>query len=285
MHTQFLHPHPALQPYVQNYVFFETGVTDQWLKADTSPTALPLISILLDDDNLSFKEYGTHESLVFAGQLTRNARMTWYGKIKMFYIFFQPTGAYQLLGLPMGEMKNKLFNLSDLLGPEIKMLKEKLTEQTSVLDVKQVVEHFLLQRIQHQKNNCTVVQLAHAIDHIRKHSHQKNVIKNICREHGYSISRLERHTREMVGIGPKMIQRIARFNSLLEHLIKSHPPYRWAQLALQFGFFDQMHLIKEFAWFYGANPSQLDQLSSKLQMSLNFFEETDSAKSILRVYK
>lgn len=91
--------------------------------------------------------------------------------------------------------------------------------------------------------------------------------------------------REMAGIGPKMLQRIIRFNKELEYLRRYQASFQWAQVARQFGYYDQTHLIKEFAWFYGTTPGKVDTLASKLQLSLNLFGEEETAKSIFRVYE
>ncbi|MBW7839572.1 MAG: helix-turn-helix transcriptional regulator [Chitinophagaceae bacterium] len=285
MPAHSLTPHPALRPYIQNYLYFEVGETDQWARVETSPTVLPVMAFSLESDALQFREYGKFEPLTFGGQITRFTRMHCWGRVKMFYIFFHPTGAYSLLGVPMKEMNNIFLSLSDLLGPQVRELIERLQEQKSIMGVKQILEEFLLNCLACRKQKENAIHLSHTIEQLRIHSHQRNIIKSICRNHGYSISRLERHAREMIGIGPKMIQRIGRFHGVLNYINQHLPPYKWAQIAFQFGYYDQMHFIKEFCWFYGTSPGELEKYSGKLNLSLNFTEEIDSPKSFLRVFK
>lgn len=285
MHASSFAPHPALRPYVQNYLYYETGIEDQWAKVNTSPTLLPVLAFSLDAEGFIFKEYGKFEPLTFCGQLTQFTNLHFLGRLRAFHIFFHPTGAYRLFGIPMNEMRNSMLNLSDMLGSRIRELKEKLLEQNSLMKVKQLIEVFLLDCLARRKQKENSIQLTYTIEQLRSLSFQRNVIKTICKSYGYSISRLERHSREMVGIGPKMIQRIARFNSVLDFVNRNRPPYKWAQIAFQFGYADQMHFIREFCWFYGTNPGELDKFSGMLNLSMNSSGEEESAKTNFRVFK
>jgi AraC-like DNA-binding protein len=285
MKTRVLIPHPALKPYIQNYLYFEVGTKNVWTRADTSPTALPVMSFVMNTDKFLFKEFGSREPLMFGGQITEYTQMHVFGKLKMFYVFFRPAGAYQLINIPQKELKGTIFNMRDLLGAEARILREKLSEQTSLASVLKIIETFFLHRLFQQKKNEAAFLLASAVSQVEKYSYQSNVIKNVCRQFGYSISRLERHMSQMVGIGPKMLQRIVRFNEVLKYLNQQKPPYHWTGIANRFGYFDQTHFIKDFAWFYGYTPNNLGMLASKLQLSLNCFGEEDSGKSLLRVYE
>lgn len=285
MKSRVLIPDPALQPYIQNYLYFEVGAKDQWTRADTSPTGLPVMLFVMDTEQFSFKEFGSYEPLMFWGQVTKYSQMHGHGKMRMFYIFFHPVGAYQLLGIPLKGLKDLVVNLSDLLGVTARILKEKLAEQTTMAGVRHVVETFFLQVLSRQKSDEVVARLTHAVDQIGKYSHQNNVIKKVCSRHGYSISTLERHMQEMAGLGPKTLQRILRFKKVLGYIRQQQPPYRWARIARQFGYYDQTHFIKDFAWFYGTTPGNLETFNSKLQLSLDTSGEVDSGKSLFRAFE
>ena len=285
MNARVLIPHPSLQSYIQNYLYFEVGARNQWTRADTSPTGLPVMLFVMDTEQFSFKEFGSHEPLMFWGQVTKYSQMHGYGKMRMFYIFFHPVGAYQLFGIPLKDLKDQVVNLSDLMGATARILKEKLADQTTVAGMRQAVETFFLKNLTQQKKNEAVIRLTHAIDQIGRYCHQNNVIKEVCFRQGYSISTLERHMRDMAGLSPKMLQRIVRFKKVLRYLKQQHPPYRWAQIARQFGYYDQTHFIKDFVWFYGTTPGYLEALDSKIQLSLNSSGEEETGKSIFRVYE
>ena len=286
MNAQVLKPHPLLCPYIKYYMYFEAGKTGEWNRVDTSPTALPVMAFVLETDRFFIREVGSRESLTLTGQLTKFSRYHFYGSHKAFYVFFHPAGPYQLLGVPLKEVKDQvILNFTDLNGASARRLKEKLSEQTTIMGLKNTVETFFIRRLSNNNIYEKSVRLAYTINQIGLYSHQNNSIKRLCDDHYYSISTLERHMREIVGIGPKLFQRIIRFNKVLSFLNQVNLPYNWSQIAVQFGYFDQTHFIKEFAWFYGITPGNLIKLNSKLQLSLNLTGEEASGKSLFRVYK
>jgi len=71
-----------------------------------------------------------------------------------------------------------------------------------------------------------------------------------------STRNLERHFTESVGIPPKLFCCITRFNHALELKLRN-ATVGWTSIAHQTGYFDQMHLIKDFKRFCGEAPSSL----------------------------
>ena len=65
--------------------------------------------------------------------------------------------------------------------------------------------------------------------------------------------RLRRLFREQAGVAPKQFARIERFRRLVRRL-----PGRasWAALALETGYVDQAHMIREFRAFSGTSPGR-----------------------------
>lgn len=222
---------------------------------------------------------------MFDSQFAKYNPLCAYGRTKILNVFFYPAGPYQLLGISQNKLENTILNLNDLLGSTARELKEKLLDQTTVAGVKQVAESFFLRCLSRRKEEAASIRLASAIEQLGRYSHEKNVIKRICQQYGYSIKTLERHMQQMTGLRPKMLQRILRFNKVLKYLNHQPPPFHWARIARAFGYYDQMHLIKDFSWFHGTTPDSVAAVSSKLQMSIDFSGETDSASSIFRVYK
>jgi methylphosphotriester-DNA--protein-cysteine methyltransferase len=59
--------------------------------------------------------------------------------------------------------------------------------------------------------------------------------------------------REHVGLPPKVVARILRFEHLVARLDDAGSA-SWSARALDGGFFDQSHLIRDFAEFAGCSP-------------------------------
>ena len=71
-----------------------------------------------------------------------------------------------------------------------------------------------------------------------------------------SMRNFERIFTNETGMSPKQLCCISRFNNALELKLK-YPSMKWISVAHQSGYFDQMHLIKDFKRFCGEAPASL----------------------------
>jgi AraC-like DNA-binding protein len=71
-----------------------------------------------------------------------------------------------------------------------------------------------------------------------------------------SVRNFERRFLEQVGVSPKSFCRLVRFNSALNFKI-NNPKTSWTKVAYEFGYYDSMHLIKDFKQFTDSNPTNL----------------------------
>ena len=72
---------------------------------------------------------------------------------------------------------------------------------------------------------------------------------------GVSPRQLERRFRAAVGVPPKALARVLRFQAVLQAVGAGAGD--WAGLALDHGYFDQPHLIRDFQELSGESPSRL----------------------------
>jgi transcriptional regulator GlxA family with amidase domain len=71
---------------------------------------------------------------------------------------------------------------------------------------------------------------------------------------GLSMRQFERRFSEQVGVSPKLYARVVRFNAALE--AKMNAPRRlWTDIAHDLGYYDQMHLVRDFEDFTCENPT------------------------------
>lgn len=73
-----------------------------------------------------------------------------------------------------------------------------------------------------------------------------------------SIKQFERKCRERIGMNPKLYARILRFSKAYR-LHEVYPELSWLDIAYQAGYYDQMHMIRDFKVFAGVNPSVIEQ--------------------------
>ena len=68
-------------------------------------------------------------------------------------------------------------------------------------------------------------------------------------------SKSEQRFHESVGITPKRFCRIQRFQTVPDRMVE-HEPIQWVNVALDNGYFDQTHLIRNFREFTGVTPME-----------------------------
>ena len=82
------------------------------------------------------------------------------------------------------------------------------------------------------------------------------VIGDIADELGWSHRRLIARYRDTVGLPPKLVARIVRFERLTAH-VGTNPDIEWASAANMCGYFDQAHLAREVRELAGITPTEL----------------------------
>jgi AraC-like DNA-binding protein len=71
---------------------------------------------------------------------------------------------------------------------------------------------------------------------------------------GLSMRQFERRFIERVGMRPKLFARIARFEAALDGKAR-FAAKSWTEVAHQFGYYDQMHMVHDFGEFTGETPT------------------------------
>ncbi|MPZ16423.1 MAG: helix-turn-helix domain-containing protein [Luteitalea sp.] len=79
-------------------------------------------------------------------------------------------------------------------------------------------------------------------------------VEQILERHGLQMRTLQRLFNEYVGVGPKWVINRYRLHEVVERLAEDRP-VDWALLALDLGYFDQAHFIRDFKAMTGRTPS------------------------------
>jgi AraC-like DNA-binding protein len=175
-------------------------------------------------------------------------------------IHFRPGGARPFVGVPMSELANRVIDL-DLVWPEAPELLERLAGAPSVADRFRILEASLLRRLAAHLLTPRGPRVVHgAVERLRAGMPGTSV-GLVARDLGVTSRHLLRSFAEHVGIGPKALHRVLRFQRLIRTLDAGAAP-AWTRLAVQLGYFDQSHLIRDFAEFTGLTPSSYAALRS-----------------------
>jgi transcriptional regulator GlxA family with amidase domain len=80
-------------------------------------------------------------------------------------------------------------------------------------------------------------------------------VRDVARRVGLSQRRFIQVFAAEVGLTPKLYARVKRFQRA-RALVRGTAPPDWAQLAVECGYFDQAHLIRDFRAFAGLTPEE-----------------------------
>lgn len=164
-------------------------------------------------------------------------------------VAFGASGAASLLPWSQGELANRTGPLQDLIGSAALRLRERLLDTASVAARLDLVEDWLL-------DICVSGRSVHPLVHwtlARIHQSGGRVrAEELAREAGCSRKYLGSVVSRTVGLPPKSLARIHRFQHALNRLGTTRD---WAELAADCGYYDQSHLIRDFQQFSGLAPA------------------------------
>jgi transcriptional regulator GlxA family with amidase domain len=72
-----------------------------------------------------------------------------------------------------------------------------------------------------------------------------------------STRQFERVFEQRIGLSPKHFSRLVRFSQAWI-MKEQQPDISWIKIAHDCGYFDQMHMIRDFKEFAGVNPSVIE---------------------------
>lgn len=165
-------------------------------------------------------------------------------------VLFRPGAARIFFPVAAHELQNTDIALSELNPGEADRLLNEVCaatdEQTQLL----VMERYLSRKL----TNAAPLHpaLGYAVEQLSG-AGAPGSIRRIQLDTGLSHTRFIQLFRDNVGLTPKLFYRVRRFHTLLDRIGKGMP-VNWAELAVDCGYFDQAHLIRDFRAFAGITP-------------------------------
>jgi AraC-like DNA-binding protein len=80
-------------------------------------------------------------------------------------------------------------------------------------------------------------------------------VEHVAAMHHVAPRTLQRLFRRYVGVGPKWVLKRLRIHRAAERLTATSPP-RWIELALELGYYDHAHFIRDFRLIVGGSPAE-----------------------------
>lgn len=253
---RFLRPARGLEGFVRCYAQELGQVTGAPVIHPVHARAAAILGFRFGDpavaDYLDGKRVKSTRNADLIGMHThRRLHLHIRGSIDGFFILFQPAGVNRLFSLPMHEFTDQDFEAESVLGPVIAGLHQRLGECGSFEERASIVDQFLLRRALAAGGLDGVTSAANQI--LRRGGCAR--ISAFANTAGLSIRQFERGFMRQVGIGPKLFARIARFEAVMDLMARATTE-SWTNVAHRFGYFDQMHMVHEFAEFSGQTPTE-----------------------------
>lgn len=258
MKSAFYKVHPALSGPVNHIMIMDIRL-DNKLPGHYSPfppTPQNNINFYPADPMFTRKigeEFSRSPDAIIIGPQTTRVDLSMGKHHVIVSVAFNPGGMFRLLRIPMYELKDEPFDAGDLLGREITEVNEKLREAKSHLELKTIVETYLLQKLQ-------PVPFSPFEHTLKAMLHQRTIttMDEAAAASCLSIRQFERRSKESLGYSPKFFARLIRFSKAYRMKV-NQPQLSWSAIAHAGGYFDQMHLIKDFKEFTGTNPGLINR--------------------------
>jgi AraC-like DNA-binding protein len=185
-------------------------------------------------------------------QTHRRVEQLIHAQIESFTIFLQPSTLSVLFDLPGVAITDSDQEAHGILGRSASELREQLGNSRSFQQRVQIAEAFFTSLCAAQSPASTIELVANEI--FKQHGVCR--IDTLARDAGLSDRTLHRQFLQSVGVAPKTYARIVRFESALQ--TKATFPQRlWTDIAHQYEYHDQMHMIHDFSRLSAETPSGL----------------------------
>jgi AraC-like DNA-binding protein len=173
---------------------------------------------------------------------------------------FRPGGFSGFLGRPVHEIADRSIPLEAAFGPDGRALER---DAAAVADPQAkivVAEAFLRDRLPELDPE---VELVHAVVADMLEVDPGTSVQEVARRHAVSPRTLQRLFRRHVGVGPKWVLRRYRLQEAAEQLAAGERS-DWTRLALDLGYFDHAHFIRDFRAVVGRSPAEYEALCAAL---------------------
>jgi len=235
-HARYL-PSPDLAPFVEHYWTVEWNLPEP-RTVETLPH--PSLHIVLEP-----------ESAQLAGVHTARFTRILEGNSRVFGAKFRPGGFRAFVDIAVSAYSNRTPALTDVFGPAARALEERVLMHTDHHAAIEVIEAFL--RARHPVSSPEAELAANIAGRIAA-DRSINKVEQVAQEYEVGLRRLQRLFDEYVGVSPKWVIQRYRLHEAAER-IATMPAPNWAEFALDLGYADQAHFIRDFKKLVGVTPA------------------------------
>ena len=248
-------PHPSLRSYIQTYGGFAGSAAEpaSFLRAPTGCVTL-IVSLAAQIEVSRTSSAGhdgsaVHQALI-GGLRDAPIRVgNSSGAIDTLHIGLSPLGTRTLLGVPSGEFVGQTVDLQEVMGARAGTLLQRLHDSASWAARFDVLDASLREGLHDDAADPLIDWAWRRLTA----SHGEISIATLARESGYSRRHLGERFKSELGMSPKTVARIARFEHAAA-LIR-HRRGALVEVAAMAGYADQSHMSRDWLALSGRTPS------------------------------
>jgi AraC-like DNA-binding protein len=172
------------------------------------------------------------------------------GTGRVFGIKFRPGGFRPLVGFPIARLTDREVPLADVFGDRAAALETAVLAPAGFAGQISAATAHLRELL--PERDATVDEVAALVRRILDDRAIRRV-EDLAAATARSVRALQRLFSEYVGVSPKWVIRRYRLHEAMAQL-DAGAPLDWAALALELGYFDQAHFIRDFKALVGRTP-------------------------------
>ena len=260
MRLSFVEPRIELKQYIRSMWVFESAVglppADRSLAAPNGCAKLILnCENSLITDALGRQSLSQENGLYFIGVRSVPVSLSSTRKRTRFIgIEFHPGGAYPILRIPMAELTDLRLCADDLAGTWNASLTEMLANHGSTREKIDFIQDRLWQRVKSgvKGGEYRDPLVAFCVEFLKR-SNGSATILDLERQTGYERRHLEKLFRKNVGVSPKMLAGMFRFQTVHRKLANADS-FDAVRADVHKYFYDEAHFGKTFKKMTGFSP-------------------------------
>ena len=211
-------------------------------------------------------DYYTTPPIEFWGQITQPLAIKSIGRNTMFGIRFYPHTAAYFFNEKLSEFNNEVVSAVDIFGASLKQLHEQLLEAKSLEKQVALAEDYFADRLLvSEKRHHKLKLVGGFVDNLVSEAGTRR-ITDVSARNRISSRYLNMLITEYTGLQPKLLAKINRFQHSLA-LVNSSAQ-NLTSIAIEAGYFDQSHFIREFKSFTGITPNTFAANASPINQIL-----------------
>lgn len=250
-------PHPALRPYIKEYLLIDfdfRGLPE--VPTKLLPARAEQSIIFYPGEAFTKVNAALHQRRLMPHTLVQGQPLTaWHHHyprtFSLVKVIFQPGGLFHLLGgAPMAEFTDAAIDAECVLVKEMGEVIQQLMNTARYAEMIAVVDGYLVQKFRRVRLRPEPID---RMGHWLQAGSRAVSLDYLAGQACLSFRQFERKFRERMGVSPKLFMRIARFNKA--YALKERAPARdWLDIALACGYADYQHMVKDFKQFAGVTP-------------------------------